>query len=60
MKITDVSEYTYYRIETDEGIDYRRDGDSPNWERLHGDSWETMYSEEEKLERMFQEYLFGK
>jgi len=58
MKIESVTRVVEFIIETDstEFPTYRR-GENGGWEQLMGESWEPCYSDEEELERMYQDYL---
>jgi hypothetical protein len=62
MKIKNVSKEITYYVELDEDVDdpeflwYRTDPDYQKWEVLMGESWETCYSEVEKLKEAFIQY----
>lgn len=58
MKILDVSESISMIVETDnpDFPTYRR-FPSGTWEQLMGDSWEPVYFDEDKLEKLYKEWL---
>ena len=57
MKIENVELYTNYIVETDDGSFYRRNG-SHCWEKRYGESWETVYlDEEDRIESAWLEYM---
>ena len=57
MKIENVELYTNYIVETDDGSFYRRNG-SYCWEKRYGESWETVYlDEEDRIESAWLEYM---
>lgn len=59
MKIKSVTPVKSFIIETDDKDwpMYRRSAGSVSWENLMGESWEACYSNEEELEKAFQEFI---
>jgi hypothetical protein len=55
MKVCNVQPVTVLYVEMVDSGDYRRLGPD-NWEKLYGESWESVYSCEE-AEAAYQEYL---
>ena len=48
MKFIDDASWKIWQLETADGIFYRTNDSGSNWERLYGDSWESVYLEEEE------------
>ena len=42
MKFVDDVAWKIWQLETEDGIYYRTNDSGSNWERLYGDSWETV------------------
>jgi hypothetical protein len=59
MKITKLSKSMTYYVDTDKEDFpyYRTDENGENWENLMGESWEPCYSQEEKLKKLFWDYM---
>lgn len=62
MKILNVEKSTTFYVETDNpefGGRYRR-GENGGWELQMGESWESVYFDEDELEAAFREFLNGR
>jgi hypothetical protein len=57
MKLEKLTSSLTYYIDMDNGYSYRRSATSADWERLWGESWEPVFSEEKELEQAFQDYV---
>lgn len=58
MKFVDDVAWKIWQLETEDGIYYRTNDSGSNWERLYGDSWETVHGpEEERCQEAWREYF---
>lgn len=58
MKFIDDVSWKIWQLETEDGIYYRTNDSGSNWERLYGDSWETVHRpEEERCQAAWREYF---
>ena len=48
MKFIEKYSYNTIQLVTDEDISYRTNEDGTAWERLYGESWESVYLDEEQ------------
>jgi hypothetical protein len=60
MKFVEYLKYTRIELEADNGTTYATNENGSGWERLYGQSWETVWGDEEdRCKLAFKEYRFN-